>query len=281
MSKVYNIDGVIHSGLEPVFTPESRSYRYGDGFFESMKMAHGTILHLDKHMSRIHKSALLLKYTLPENFDAQELGNRIRETAASQSIQHARVRCTVVRESDGLYTPMANNVSIIIEITKIDEATYDYNKEGLHLGSYSEMTKNANFISTLKTTSALIYVMAGIHAREIGFDDCVIFNDHGRIAESISSNIFTVSGEFINTPPLSEYCVDGVMRKVVIQLAQAYGYTVLEQPISEITLNTADEIFLTSATRGIRWIGQYKGKRYKNTVSRILSERLNPQQTLL
>jgi branched-chain amino acid aminotransferase len=71
------------------------------------------------------------------------------------------------------------------------------------------------------------------------------------------------------------------MRKVVIQLAQAYGYTVLEQPISEITLNTADEIFLTSATRGIRWIGQYKGKRYKNTVSRILSERLNPQQTLL
>jgi branched-subunit amino acid aminotransferase/4-amino-4-deoxychorismate lyase len=281
MSKVYNIDGVIHSGTEPLFTPDSRSYRYGDGFFESMKMAHGAVLHIDKHMSRIHKSALLLKFTLPENFDSVELGNRIRETAASQSIEHARVRCTLLRESDGLYTPIANNARIIIEITKTDQALYDYNATGLNLGSYSEMTKNANFISTLKTTSSLLYVMAGIHAKEHGFDECVIFNENGRIAESISSNIFTVSGEFINTPPLSEYCVDGVMRKVVIQLAQAYGYTVLEQPISEITLNTADEIFLTSATRGIRWVGEYKGKRYRNTVSRILSDRLNPQQTLL
>lgn len=280
MSTVYNIDGVIHSGTEPLFTPESRSYRYGDGFFESMKMACGEVLHLDKHMSRIHKSALLLKFTLPENFDATELEKRIRETAASQSIEHARVRCTILRESAGLYTPIANTARIVLEISKTDQAFYDYNTTGLSLGSYSEMTKNANFISTLKTTSSLIYVMAGIHAKEHGFDECVIFNENGRIAESISSNIFTVSGEFINTPPLSEYCVDGVMRKVVIQLAQAYGYTVLEQPISEITLNTADEIFLTSATRGIRWVGEYKGKRYRNAVSRILSDRLNPQQSL-
>jgi branched-chain amino acid aminotransferase len=117
--------------------------------------------------------------------------------------------------------------------------------------------------------------MAGLHAAENNWDDCVIINDSGRIAETVSSNIFTVNGEFINTPPLSEYCVDGVMRKVVMQLAGAYGYSVQENPITAISLGAADEIFVSNAVKGIQWVGEYGGKSYKNATSKKLSDMLN------
>ena len=83
-----------------------------------------------------------------------------------------------------------------------------------------------------------------------------------------------VSREFIITPPISEYCVDGVMRKVVIQIAESYGYQVREVPITEIDLSAADEIFFTSATRGIQWVANYMGKPLKCNISRILREKL-------
>lgn len=278
--KIYLINGKMIGENELGFPPASRAYRYGDGFFESMKLSNGAILHLDKHLSRIHKSAMLLKMQLPDGFHESYLQRHVEESAKNNGIRHARVRCTVLRHSDGLYIPAESSTWIVIEITETDSPLYAFNTTGLVLGSYGEMAKNANYISALKTTSALLYVMAGIYAQENGFDECVIYNEQGRIAECISSNIFTVSGEFINTPPLSEYCVDGVMRKVVIQLAQAYGYTVLEQPISEITLTSADEIFLTSAGRGIQWVGDFKGKNYRNAVSRVLADKLNPALSL-
>lgn len=278
--KIYLINGAAIGENELGLPPSSRVYRYGDGFFESMKLSNGIILHVDKHLARIHKSAMLLKMQLPDGFNESYIQRNIVESAKNSGITNARVRCTVLRDSEGLYIPSTSKTCIIIEITETDSPLYTFNHTGLVLGSYGEMAKNANYISALKTTSALLYVMAGIYAHEHGFDECVIYNEQGRIAECISSNIFTVSGEFINTPPLSEYCVDGVMRKVVIQLAQAYGYTVLEQPISEITLTTADEIFLTSAGRGIQWVGDFKGKNYRNAVSRVLADKLNPSLSL-
>lgn len=275
--KIYLVNGRTVPENELIFPASSRVYRYGDGFFESMKLSNGVLLHLDKHMARIHKSAMLLKMKLPEGFNENSLQAQVSRSIHEAGILNARVRCSVLRESEGLYIPADDKTIVVIEITETESPLYEFNAQGLILGSYGEMTKNANYISALKTTSALLYVMAGLYAQENGFDECVIFNEQGRIAECISSNIFTVAGEFINTPPLSEYCVDGVMRKVVIQLAQAYGYTVLEQPVSEITLSTADEIFLTNASRGIRWVGDFKGKNYRNAVSRVLSDKLNPQ----
>lgn len=276
MTSAYNVNGKIIAPGELVFSPDVRHYRYGDGFFESMKFSNGLLMHSVLHWERIAKSAMLLKLELPMGFDRDEMIRRIETTATSAGILNGRVRCSFLRDSPGLYSPISNTGSIIIEIQKIDSAGYDYNDQGLTLGSYREMTKNGNYISMLKTTSALIYVMASIYAREQGTDECLIYNDQDRVAEAISSNVFIVSGEFIVTPPVSEYCVDGVMRKVVMNQAAAYGYTVLEQPLSEVSITSADEVFLTSATRGIRWVGEYKGKMYKNTVSKILADRLNP-----
>lgn len=272
---IFNVNGAICEANSPVFTPLSRGYRYGDGFFESMRFTNGRILHGDLHFIRVRKSAMLLKMLLPEDFDRDELEARIQKTAASANIEHARVRLTIFRDSDGLYTPISNSTSVVIEIAQTQSGGYDWNEQGIRLGAYKEMSKNANFTSMLKTTSSLLHVMAGMYARENLLDECLIYNESGRVAEGIGSNIFSFNGEFLNTPPLSEYCVDGVMRRVVINLAQEYGYTVVEQPVSDITLSSAEEVFLTSATRGIRWVHSFNEKKYKNHVSRVLFDKLN------
>jgi branched-chain amino acid aminotransferase len=90
----------------------------------------------------------------------------------------------------------------------------------------------------------------------------------------VASNLFVVKGEFILTPPISEYCIDGVMRKVVMHLADAYGYSLQERPLSEIDLTSAEEIFTTSATRGIRWVGNFQGKVLKNAVAKVIYDQL-------
>jgi len=267
--------GLWVSAEEPQLALGSRAYRYGDGFFESMRFELGCLQHAELHESRIRKSALLLKMDVPNDFDLQNLETDIKESLSSKNIPSASIRCTFFREGTGRYTPENQSTQVITEVKATEFRGYPLNEKGLTLGMFSELSKNANYTSTIKTNSALTYVMAGIHAAENKWDECVIINDSGRIAETVSSNIFTVNGEFITTPPLSEYCVDGVMRKVVMQLAGAYGYSIQENPITEISLSTADEIFISNAVKGIQWVGEYGGKTYKNATSGKLSELLN------
>jgi branched-chain amino acid aminotransferase len=272
---LFNYNGATGTGAEPLLPLQSRVYRYGDGFFESMKFSDGHIRHLEKHFVRIRKSAMLLKMTLPSDLNAESFEQRVRDTAAKDGLANARVRCCFLRECAGLYTPETQDTSIIIEIIASDHAGYQMNEAGLKMGMFKELSKNGNYLSMLKTTSALIYVMAGIFCRENELDDCIIFNDHGLVAETMNSNLFMASGDFLVTPPISEYCIDGVMRGVIMQLAEAYGYTVREQPISEVSLMTADEIFTTSATRGVQFVATLGGKTFNSTRTRVLNELLN------
>ena len=251
----------------------SRLFKYGDGFFETMRFFDGRIQHSYIHQQRAEKSLRLLKMPEPE-VGFESLEQNIIEYCSKNNIASARVRLGFYREADGFYRPKNAISRSLCEIYELDFRGYPINSEGLILGSFKELTKNSNYTSLLKTTSALIYVMAGLHAKETDVDDVVIFNDSGRVCETMSSNLFAVIGDFIITPPLDEFCVDGVMRRIVLQIARDYGYEVAERPLSEIDLNGADEIFLTNAAYGIQWVGNFQGKNYRNVVSRVLSGKL-------
>lgn len=272
---IYIINNTIVDENAPFFSPKSRGYRYGDGFFESCAMWQGRILQLPLHVDRIKKSALLLKINLPSWWDEISWETSVLKACSEAGWKSARIRLTFFRESTGLYTPNHMEATVVTEINETQNLSpYPWNEQGLTLGTYKELSKNNNFTSTLKTCSALTYTLAGIYAKEHGLDDVVIFNDYGRPCETVASNLFVVKGEFIITPPVSEYCIDGVMRKVVIQLADAYGYSVQERPMSEIDLTSAEEIFTSSATRGIRWVGNFQGKVLKNVVAKVLYDQL-------
>lgn len=258
-----------------VFGPNFRGLKYGDGFFETMRFANGRLMHLLLHAERIRKSAMLLKMSLPAGWDEIAWETQITSFCAKNNISGARIRVLFLRDSEGYYTPNSNEVCIVTEVQNDGFQSFQWNNQGLQIGTYNEMVKNGNYTSMLKTCSALVYTMAGIYAKEKEWDECIILNDFGRPCEAISSNIFVVANDFIITPPLSEYCVDGIMRKVVIQLIEAYGYTLQERPITEVELNAADEIFLTNSVQGIQWVSHLHGKPMKNSVSKVLFDQLN------
>jgi branched-chain amino acid aminotransferase len=273
---LYNVNGRITRPEEPVFTAASRFYRYGDGFFESMRMAQGHVLFFHRHYRRIQRTAMLLGMVPDQRLSEEALLEMIQQTCAEAGALHARLRLTFLRDGEGLYAPQAGaGMVYVLEVLPLQDAHFVQQEQGLLLGEFNELTKNANYLSMLKTNSALIYVMGAMHARRKGFDDCVLFNDMGRVCETVSCNIFKVDGDKLITPPLSEYCLDGVMRQVVIELAASYGYEVFEHPISVNDLIAGDEILLTSATRGIRYVHEFQGKRFRHAVHEVLFGLLN------
>ena len=274
MKKLYLYNGDPVTSVDPIFSASSRAHRYGDGFFETMRFFGGRLQHCYHHEQRVQKSLLLLKMQEPDG-GFEQLEQQIESLCTQEGIKSARVRVSFIREADGFYTPKNQYTSTLVEVLELDYEGYPLNRTGLVLGNYKELSKNSNFLSFLKTSSSLIYVMAGIHAKEQQWDDCVIYNEMGRVCETVSTNIFGVSGDFILTPPLSEYCVDGVMRKTVMDLARSYGYEVVERELTELDLSGCREIFLTSAAMGIQWVGDYMGKKLVCAASKVLSDQLN------
>ncbi len=260
--------------ISPGFDFRSRIHKYGDGFFESMKYFGGNLRHAHYHTERIRRALMLLKMPISD-ISTDEIFQLIEDRVKDLHWSQARVRLSFYREADGFYTPYNSRLLFFIEIKQLETEGYPLNETGIILGNYHELVKNENYLSLLKTQSALLYVMAGIHAQENGWNDCVIFNQAGRVCETIASNIFCVNGDFIHTPPLSEHCVDGVMRKVVLDAAKAYGYQVSERPISEVELCSASEIFLTNAVQGLQWVGNYMGKPLHNGTAKVLSTRIS------
>ena len=271
------LNGVFFRTDEPAISLSNRGFLYGDGFFETIH-AYGTeAKYIDIHLARIAKSLLLLQLVPPPYLNADFLSKEITRLLNKNRIfGSARVRVTFFRADGGLYTPSTNALGIAMHATPLSDNYYPYNLKGLVVDMFSDVRKPINILSSIKTCSAQLYVLAGLFKNEQEVDDCLLINDQNRVVEAISSNVFLVAKGAIYTPSLNEGCVAGVMRSVVIDLARKEGYSVNDSVRldPEMVLD-ADELFLTNAVTGIRWAVGLRQKRYFGVVSRKLSDALN------
>ena len=271
---LYNDDFVAVD--HPLLKAGNRAFRYGDGLFESMRMNNGKLCFPEQHAERLNAGMKALKMEGSALLDDYFLRQKTAELAKKNKFKdHVRFRLSVYREGDGLYTPESNKSGYLLEGSQLHESGYVLNKKGLIIDVYDEMTKPVNKLSNYKTTSSLLYVMAGLHKKQNGLDEAMILNQHGFLCESISSNVFVVYDKQIYTPALSEGCIAGVMRSVVMDLAKLNGISIVEAQINPEILKEAEEVFVTNAVGGIRWVMGYGRKRYFNEVSKNLSTLLN------
>ncbi len=271
------LNGEFIPSNQPALQLTNRSFAYGDGFFESIH-AHGTegrYLHL--HFSRIKKSMAILSMEMPPFFNTEFLDREITRLLNKNRIfGSARVRLTIFRDSGGLYTPTTNTVSLALDASPLPNDFYPLNSRGLVVDIFTDIRKPINILSPIKSCNAQLYVMAGMYKQNAGIDDCLIINDQNRVAEATSSNLFVVKKDTIYTPPIEEGCVAGVMRQVIIDLAIKHGFKVVKDQAIEVkSLIDADELFLTNAVSGIKWVVGLRHKRYFGNVSRKLSHELN------
>ena len=271
-----NYNGDILPGNQPVLSIDNRAFRYGDGLFESMRYLNGKLRYAELHAERLQRGMQALKLEGYSKVNASFLIKKVEELISRNSYgRNARVRITVFRDSEGLYSPSGNQFGYAIEMTRTDESSYILPAKGLIVDVFDEVTKPVNSLSIHKTCNSLVYVMAGIYRKENSLDEVFVLNSNGFLCEAMSSNVFVVFKKKIYTPALSEGCIAGVMRSVVMKLADDNGMEVIEAQINPDILNEADEVFLTNATRGIQWVMGFNIKRYFNEVSKELLDKLN------
>jgi branched-subunit amino acid aminotransferase/4-amino-4-deoxychorismate lyase len=264
------------SANQPVLSVSNRSFKYGDGLFESMRMANGKLKFAEQHAERLAEGMKALKIDGSALLDAYFLKQKTAELAKKNKYKgNVRFRFSVYRDAEGLYTPENNKSGYVLESSALHEADYQLNKKGLIIDVYDELAKPINKLSNYKTSNALIYVMAGLYRKQHRLDDVFMLNQNGFLCESMSSNLFVVYDKQIYTPALSEGCVAGVMRDVVMDLAKSNAIPIIEAQLNPEVLKEAEEVFVTNAVSGIRWVMGYGRKRYFNENAKMLSALLN------
>lgn len=279
MGKRLSFNGQLLEPGDLYLSPGNRAFRYGDGVFETIRIELGTILWLEHHFERLTKSARLL-YLNPgtdwsqAHFEKDILSLYFQNHPDNGS---ARVRYSLFRDDGGLYTPMTNTASHLIESDPIDQPFFALNTKGIEIDLYTDIRKAVNLLSPLKGISAVLYVLASIHKRAEGLGDCLILNQSGHIAEATSSNLFMIKNSRIYTPPLNEGCVDGIMRSIILEILKEQGLEPIEKPIAPKELMGADELFLCNTIQGLRWVYRYRDKTFLNgqtaTIMRMLNEK--------
>lgn len=271
-----NYNGNLLPANQPLLSVSNRAFRYGDGLFETIRTIDGQPLFMSSHFQRLCDGMKFLKMNIQASFSVSRFENEIKHLLEENNLKDgARIRISVFRNDGGLYSPQTNDVSYIIEATPVECNFYDFNKKGLIIDVFEEQKKTLNKISSIKTSSCIPLILAGIYKKEKNLDECIILNETGTISEATSSNIFIVYNGVFYTPSLNQGCIPGVMRQFLIEMLRKSGTEVQECPLSPSALLRADEIFLTNVISGIQWVSAYRQKRYFNNMAKSLIEKLN------
>lgn len=256
---------------------QNRGFLYGDAVFETLKIVNGKILFLEDHYFRLMSSMRVIRMEIPMDFTMEYLEEQILNLVKDNGFESSsRARITVCRNDGGYYLPQNNTVSFLIQAVPLETKEYLLNEGQYEVDLYKDFYVTKQLLSSIKTTNRLINVTGSIYANENGLDNCILLNDSKNVVEALQGNIFMVNGNRLSTPPVSEGCLNGVMRKQILGLAKKInGIEVVEEIISPFDLQKADELFVTNVIKGLQSITKYRKKEFSNEVSRALIAELN------
>ena len=271
-----NFNGTIVSNDTNLLT-QNRAFLFGDAVFETVKIVNDKILFLEDHYFRLMSSMRVVRMEIPMDFTMEYFEEQILALAkAKNSALSARARITVYRNDGGYYLPQNNTVSFLINVESIDTTLYSINQGEYTVDLYTDFYVARQLLSSIKTTNKIINVTASIFASENGLDNCLLMNDGKNVIEALQGNLFMLKGNTLITPPVSEGCLNGVMRKQILALARKMeNLEVVEQVISPFDLQKSDELFITNVIKGIQPITKYRKKEFATNLATILVQKLN------
>ncbi|HOP21015.1 MAG TPA: branched-chain amino acid aminotransferase [Amphiplicatus sp.] len=239
----------------------SHGLHYASAVFEGEKSYHGSVFELRKHSTRLHRSAELLDFEIPisvdalceatqqvvDQFDDPELYVRPVAWRGSEMMGVSSQRCTVHLAIAAWPTPVPPSV--------------DERMKGVSL-DISKWLRTAPTMAPIQSKAAGLYMSGTLakHAAEArGFDDALVFDYKGRVAEATTANVFFVIGGKICTPDI-ECILNGITRQTIIRLAEGLGFEVVVRDLAPTDLAAASEAFLTGTAAevaAVRRIGEH------------------------
>ena len=271
-----NFNGTLVTQDSNILT-QNRGFLYGDAIFETVKIVNAKVLYLEDHYFRLMASMRVVRMEIPMNFTMEYFEEQLLSLTDKLAISAAaRARITVFRNDGGYYLPLDRSVSFLVHASALETALYSFDKKGYEVDLFKDFYITKQLLSSIKSTNRILNVTASIYADENGLDNCLLLNDSKNVVEAIQGNIFMVMGGKLITPPVSEGCLNGVMRKQILGLAKTIsGIDVVEDVISPFDLQKAEELFITNVIKGVQPITKYRKKTFTTSVAEQLVEKLN------
>ena len=264
-----DFNGVLKLSEDAHLSVQNRGYQYGDAVFETIKVLNKVILFWEDHYLRLMASMRIMRMEIPMNFTMEFLEERALALIDKNLLNQKDVRLKIIvhRKTGGFYTPVHSEVEYTIFAQEIRSNVGMVANDSYEVGLYRDHYIAPDLLSTLKSNNKLLNILGSIFAKENGFANCLLLNTHKMVVESLNANVFLVKDNTIKTPPLSDGCLNGVMRLQILKMIKKNtDYTTEEASISPFELQKADEMFLTNSISGIIPVTHYKKKSYASKI---------------
>lgn len=230
-----------------------RGFLLGDGFFETLAAEKGKVSLFPEHMARLRDTSDFLGLPVPYSDD--DILKAIDDvlTGCQLKDKRAALRLSVSRGSGprGLVPPLDINPQILISASEIPTLF-----PSAHLVTVHIRRNELSPTSRIKSLCYLDNILAQQEARDKGGDEALMLNTQGHIAEGSISNIFFIRENCLLTPPISDGCLPGVMRQLVLALASDLELSTQEISLNPDILHNCDEAFLTNSLIRVRPVHQ-------------------------
>ena len=261
----------------------NRGFSYGDALFETLKISYGKILFWEDHYFRLMASMRIMRMDIPMNFTMDFLENQIKQLLEANNLLEvtSRVKLVVYRNEGGYYLPTTNTVRFVITASPLENDFYVLNNDAYEVDLFKDFYVSPSLLSTLKTNNKAINVVGSVFANENKLQNCFLLNTDKQVVEALNGNVFVVKGHTIKTPPLTDGCLKGIMRKQLIEvISELPDYELLEASVSPFELQKADEIWVTNVIMGIQPVTKYRKKLFEANVAKTVLQKLNVRMRL-
>lgn len=242
------MNGRIVGGKLAKISVSDRGFLYGDGVFETMRSYAGVVFCLDAHLDRLFRSLKAARIRPP--YPKVYLKKAIFKTIKAGGFKSAYIRVTITRGEgkfglgmDNISRP--NTVIVVKELIDYPDRIY---KRGIKALCVSNTRQNEySPVTSIKSVNYLNQIVARLDAKARGFDDAILLNTRGNVAEGCASNIFLVKKNVLVTPSIESGILPGITRDIIIGIARKHKIPLKEKTVTYRDLINSDEVFLTNS----------------------------------
>ncbi|GAC1632697.1 MAG: branched-chain-amino-acid transaminase [Candidatus Acidiferrum sp.] len=228
----------------------------GWGLFTTIKIVRGEAFSYERHWRRLEKDAAIIRLPMP--YSGPKVRVHLQEVIRANKVTEGCARIYLIYNQVGGWRSdeQMPQVDLVIYTAPLPE----YN-EPVRLAMRQHGRHAASPLAGVKSISWLPNVWAVAEAQKEGFDEVVLLNERGEVAECTAANIFVVKGDKVLTPPLNSGCLEGVTRGILMEIAPEAGIAVVEHTLKPEDFATADEVFISSTNRNIIAVGEIAGQK--------------------
>jgi branched-chain amino acid aminotransferase len=245
----------VREATDQILAPSQGGLLSGWGVFTTLRVADGVLFAWERHWARISRDAAAFHVPLPP--DPAKLHRNLLELVEANGAANSTLRLCIVRNGGGMWAnPSPDRPSDVVALTADSKEWGEgvklaYQPNGRHAACPFAGTKILSWAMNLTWLE---------NAQQRGFDEVILLNERGEVAECTSANIFAAVGNQVWTPPLSSGCLPGITREVLVGEIHVPGIDIVEKALTPEDLEAADEVFITSTTRDLLPVFQIEDK---------------------